>query len=319
MQCRHRKQPLLAAKIWASWLTRNIHGSRARWSQRSAPAAASQQPNLSLRQVSHSLRMAGLVHRRSRDRNRSPSHSTHTKMSLADVLSLDGLHHALSQVVQDRVLKLRRVNKATKEALGSNKCLVINVRVNNAGMESIKDLLQEWKGSVNLECTPPWKIGSKFFNVLRYLFESDRLRQLNLLTLSVKGANLKPLCEALVGMAPAIRKLRIVYRGITTDFLAATAPLTSICCDLTMDISLRGNDDDEGSQASACLQHLHASSIGLDSISLRSNKRFTIFNVPMLCATFLTSLVDGLTQNLANAAAAGTASASLVAPPSPPS
>jgi hypothetical protein len=188
------------------------------------------------------------------------------------VLSLDGIF-VLSKVVQDNILKFRLVNKEIKEALETNDGLTIDIRVNDAGEENLKaDFLQRWHGRLNLHCTiRGWTPESKWFKEFRDALTVGRLRPPSLLNLSVEGSNLLSLVETLMGIAPAAQKLRIAYRGDGTELLSAAAPLSSLSHALTMDISVQGKDIG-GSQASACLKQLQASSISVCSISLRSSR-----------------------------------------------
>jgi hypothetical protein len=184
-------------------------------------------------------------------------------MSLLDILTLD-------QVVRDRVLKLRLVNKEIKKTLETNDFLSINICVNDVGVESLKsDFLQRWRGSMHLYCTLPWTIGSQWFKEMKGAVVSGLLRPPNLLSLSVEGNNLLPLTESLVGISSGIQELRIAYRGNGMYLVAAAAPLASLGGALTVEISVEGTDFG-GIQTAALLQHLLALSIRLGTISLRS-------------------------------------------------
>jgi hypothetical protein len=188
---------------------------------------------------------------------------------LVDILSIDQ-NVNLSVVIQDHVLKLRLVNKRIKNVLESNPFLIINIRINDAGVESLTaDFLQRWRGKVNLSCTRLWNADSTWFNECRNALLSGRLRPLSLLSLSVAGNDLALLAELLVVIAPAIQQLIITYQGTGKSLIAAVAPLASIGRSLTMEISAEEKDSG-GILASTWLQHLRASSIRLGSVSLRS-------------------------------------------------
>jgi hypothetical protein len=190
-------------------------------------------------------------------------------MSLVDIFSLDGLYHTLTPVVEDRVLKLRQVSKSIKLALESNLALKINIHINDTGVESLNpNFLQRWHGSVRLHYKRPWKPGSRWLQEVRDDLSLDRLRQLSLLSLSVEGSNLNPLVEMLVGIGTKIQQMELSYRGNGTELAAAAAALGSLGRALIMDISVEGSDPG-GSQTSAWIHHL-ASSIRIDSLSLRS-------------------------------------------------
>jgi hypothetical protein len=73
-------------------------------------------------------------------------------------LSIEGLvqHHAL-QILEDRAIMLRRVNRATKAALEENKDLVVNIYLSaTAAEELIADFLRCWKGIVIFFCSKMW-------------------------------------------------------------------------------------------------------------------------------------------------------------------
>jgi hypothetical protein len=188
-------------------------------------------------------------------------------MTLADILSMDGL--LILTLVQDRVFTLRLVSRKIKMTLESNIFLKINIRINDTGVVGLKaNFLQRWHGSVHLYCTRPWKPDSRWFNEISDALETDRLRPLSQLSLTVLGDKLHPLVATLVRFGSAIQRLELTYRGNGTELVAAAAPLASLGRALTMKICFQGRDHG-GGQTCVWLQHLLASSISISSISLR--------------------------------------------------
>ncbi len=190
-------------------------------------------------------------------------------MSLADILSWEGIQQVLTPVIQERVMKLRLVNRKVMVALESNPVLIINVRISHAGVKGLSaEFLQRWKGSVHLHCKLLWEPGSRWLKEVRDALASDRLRPLSLLSLSVGEKHLHPLVNELVGIGPAIHQLEIAYRGHGAELHHAAEPLASLGCALTMKISAQGMDQG-GAQTTSWLRHTLASSISIVSLSLR--------------------------------------------------
>jgi hypothetical protein len=191
-------------------------------------------------------------------------------MSLLDVLSLDGLHLALSEAVEDRLSNLRLVSRDIKRALEKNACLKINVYVSNEEEQSLMaDFLQRWQGSLNLHYTRRgWTPDSTWFKGFKDAILLGRFRPPSLLSLLVDESNLLQLAEALRVISTAIQRFRILYQGKGAELLAAAEPLASLGRALTLEISLKG-EDLGGAQTSLWLQQLHASSIEPCSISFR--------------------------------------------------
>mmetsp|Transcript_60459 Transcript_60459/g.126533 ORF Transcript_60459/g.126533 Transcript_60459/m.126533 type:complete len:219 (-) Transcript_60459:217-873(-) len=207
-------------------------------------------------------------------------------MSLADILSLDGLNFELTPIVQDRVLKLRLVSRKVMMALESNIFLKIHIRINDSGAKGLKvDFLRKWHGSVYLRCTLPWEPSSTWFKHVKDDLLSDQLRPLSLLSLLVAGNNLHPLVETLAKIGPAIQQLEIAYKGNGTELRRAAARLASFGRALTMKVSVQGRDRG-GGQTSSWLRHPLASSTRINSIAFSDND---------LGAAGATALASGLT------------------------
>ena len=187
-------------------------------------------------------------------------------MTLADILSMDGLH-LVSTLVQDRILTMRLVSRKVMMALESNIFTNIHLHINDVGVDNLtSNLLKRWHGRVHLCCTRPWNTDSRWFKEVRKALFSGQLRPLSLLSLSVSGKDLHPLVKLLVGIRPAIQQLEIDYRGDGAELLAAAAPLASLGRALTMKISVEGKDR----LMSSWLPCLLSSSIKIKTMSLRS-------------------------------------------------
>jgi hypothetical protein len=129
------------------------------------------------------------------------------------------------------------------------------------------EFLQSWNGSIHLYCTRQWTPEFRWFEEVRDSLLLSRLRPLSLLSLSVKGHNLLPLVQALVGTGSVIAQLQITFFGTGKNILDAATPLAALGCTLTMDITIEENLG----QVSAWLQNLLASSIRINSLSFRFN------------------------------------------------
>ena len=199
-----------------------------------------------------------------------PESDWSNSMPLLNVLSLDGMHHILSKVVEDRILKLRLVSRDFKEALETNASLKINIHISDTGLESLMaDFLQRWQGSLYLHYRlRGWTPNSKWFKEFRDALALGRLRPPSLLSLSVDEGNLIALVETLMMIPTRIQQLRIWYRGNGAELIAASASLASLGSTLTMEISVLEKDCG-GRQTSAWLQQLEASRINLCGISFR--------------------------------------------------
>jgi hypothetical protein len=189
-------------------------------------------------------------------------------MLLAAILSLDGISLTWPRIA-DCVLKLRLVSRAIMSALESNPSLNINIHITDTGVNSLTvHFLQRWQGKVNLHCTRPWSLNSRWFIVVSDALLSGRLRPLSILSLSVEGKNLPPLVNTLAEIGPSIKQLEITYSGDDTELLAAAASLAILGHTLTMKISVQGSDPGER-QTCMWLQNLLASSICISSMSFR--------------------------------------------------
>jgi hypothetical protein len=186
-------------------------------------------------------------------------------MSLADILSLDGM---LSTMIQNRILMLRPVSRNIMMALESNICLQVKLRIIYSGVTCLTDFLKRWHGSVLLHCSWFWNPDDRWFKEVRDALLLGQLRPLKLLNLSVEGCHLIPLTENLSKIGPAIRQLELTCIGNGAQFLAAAAALASLGNTSTIKLTVLG-DDHAGRMLSLWLQRLLASNIIIDSISFR--------------------------------------------------
>ena len=194
-----------------------------------------------------------------------------SSMSLEDISSLYGLHPTLTQVVQDRVLKLRLVCRTIKVTLESNIFLSINFRISRGGAKGLEaNFLQRWHGILHLHCTHAWEPSSIWVKEIRDAVVSGRWRQRSLLSVAVRGNNLLPLARILTEIESGFQNIEINYCGNSTDLRAAVAPLALLGRGFTLKVSIQGRDRG-GVETSSWLQHLLQSSIEVKSISLRSS------------------------------------------------
>ena len=186
-------------------------------------------------------------------------------MSLADILSLDGI---LPAMIENRILMLRPVSRNVMMALESNIYLHIKLRIKYSGVKGLTAFLKRWHGSVHLHCFLPWNPDDSWFKEVSDALLLGQLRPLELLKISVEGCQLIPLTENLSKIGPAIRRLEITFIGNGAQLLAAAAALASLGNTLTMKLTVLG-EDHAGRMMSLWLQRLLASNINIDSISLR--------------------------------------------------
>jgi hypothetical protein len=188
---------------------------------------------------------------------------------LVGVFSSHGEHlDTLYLLIQDQVMKMRLVSKGMKTLIETNRFLLVNIRIGDAGVEMMKEkFLLRWHGVLNVYCTKPLQPASPWFQSLTSVLESGRLQNLKMLDLVIEGQALVPLLKTFAGIIQWNRQLSIAiaFRGCGADILAAAAPLAALGGTVTMDICIVSGGD----QPLTWLQQLQASNIGVSSISLR--------------------------------------------------
>jgi hypothetical protein len=185
---------------------------------------------------------------------------------LAKILSLE----LPPTMIQDRILMLRLVSRATLTALESNASIPVNLHINDSGVDNLTaGFLKRWCGEVRLHCTRRWHPGSRWFREVKDSLVTGQLKLLGLLSLSIEGYDLLPLIEMLLEIGPAIRQLEITYLGNGTELLAVAAPLASLDRTLAMNISVRG--ENSAGTMSSWMHRLLETNITINTLTLRSS------------------------------------------------